>query len=182
MNWTLSPHYYLRWRVYTSCTIFRASRILSNITIHLGSSGGKTFFCENNLKNTVLCNVPSLKHYQCCGAETFCFRSGSGSDFQKVSVPAPTLALYLFFITNFILKSGFFMFSMKEYQPNSHAGFYTIWIFIFIFYSSWPGAGARSRSRNFDIPAPAPQNTEHYSSTNTTFEPQFSEDITLKLL
>jgi hypothetical protein len=34
---------------------------------------------------------------QCCGAKTFCFRSGS--DFQKVSAlapePAPTLALYV---------------------------------------------------------------------------------------
>jgi hypothetical protein len=39
---------------------------------------------------------------------------------------APTLALYLPFITNFILKSGFFMFFMKEYKPNSHAGFYTV--------------------------------------------------------
>jgi hypothetical protein len=63
---------------------------------------------------------------QCCGAETFCFRS----DFQKVSAPAPapalTLAMYIPFITDFILKSGFFKFFMKEYQPNSHAGFYTI--------------------------------------------------------
>jgi hypothetical protein len=68
---------------------------------------------------------------QCCVAETFCFRFGS--DFQKVSAPAPTLALYLPFITDFILKSGFFMFFMKEYryQPNLHAGFYTIWILIF---------------------------------------------------
>jgi hypothetical protein len=51
---------------------------------------------------------------QCCGAETFCFRSGSGFDFHKVSAPdpalAPTLALYLPFITDLILKSGFFMF------------------------------------------------------------------------
>jgi hypothetical protein len=69
---------------------------------------------------------------QCCGAKTFCFPSGS--DFQKVSAPAPatapepapTLAFYLPFITDFILKSWFFMFFMKEYQPNSHAGFYTI--------------------------------------------------------
>ncbi len=42
---------------------------------------------------------------------------------------------------------------MKEYQSNSHAGFYTKWIFIFIYYLSWPGAG--SQSQNFDIPAPA---------------------------
>jgi hypothetical protein len=72
--------------------------------------------------------ISSRCRRQCCGAETFCFRSGS--DFQKVSAPAPapapTLALYLPFITDFILKSGFFMFFMKEYQPNSHAGFYTI--------------------------------------------------------
>jgi hypothetical protein len=43
-----------------------------------------------------------------------CFRSVSGSDFQKVlapePAPAPTVALYLPFITDFILKSGFFMF------------------------------------------------------------------------
>ncbi len=45
-------------------------------------------------------------------------------------------------------------FFMKEYQPSSHAGFYTIWILIFIYYSTWPGAG--NRSRNLDIPAPAP--------------------------
>jgi hypothetical protein len=55
---------------------------------------------------------------QCCEAETFCFRSGSGSNFQKVSVPepapAPTLALYLPFITDFILKSGFFMFFIER--------------------------------------------------------------------
>ncbi len=36
------------------------------------------------------------------------------------------------------------MFFMKEYQPNSHAGSYTIWIFIFVYYSSWPGAGAET--------------------------------------
>jgi hypothetical protein len=29
------------------------------------------------------------------------------------------------------------MFFMKEYQPNSHAGFYTKWILIFIYYLSW---------------------------------------------
>jgi hypothetical protein len=58
--------------------------------------------------------------------------SRSGSDFQKVSAPAPapapapTLALYLPFIADFILKSGFFMFFMTEYLPNSHAGFYTM--------------------------------------------------------
>jgi hypothetical protein len=62
---------------------------------------------------------------ECCGAETFCF--GSGSDFQKVSAPAPTIALYLPFITDFILKSKFILcFFMKEYQPNAHAGSYTI--------------------------------------------------------
>ncbi len=80
---------------------------------------------------------------QCCGPKTFCFRSGS--DFQKVSAPAPTLALYLPFITDFILKIGFLVFFMKEYQSNSHAGFYTIWILIFIYYSSWPGARAGSQ-------------------------------------
>ncbi len=79
-------------------------------------------------------------------------------NFQKVSAPAPepapapTLAFYLPFITDFILKSRFFMFFMKEYQPNSHAGFYTIWIFIFFYLLL---KLTRSRSRNFAIPAPA---------------------------
>jgi hypothetical protein len=92
---------------------------------------------------------------QCCGAETFCFRSRS--DFQNISAPAPEPDPYLPIITDFILKSGFFMFFLKKYHPNSHAGFYTIWIFIFIYYSSWPGAGSWSWSwsRNFDIPASA---------------------------
>jgi hypothetical protein len=49
-------------------------------------------------------------HKQCCGAETFCFRSGS--DFQKVSVPAPapapTLALYLPFNHRFHFKKWIF--------------------------------------------------------------------------
>jgi hypothetical protein len=69
---------------------------------------------------------------QCCGAETFCFCSSS--DFQKVSAPAPALApeqapaiaLELPVITDFILKSTFFMFFMKENQPDSHAKSYSI--------------------------------------------------------
>ncbi len=65
---------------------------------------------------------------QCCGAKIFCLRSGS--DFQKVLAPAPAPAPEpaptLVLITDFILKSGFFVFFMKEHQPNSHAGFYTI--------------------------------------------------------
>jgi hypothetical protein len=71
---------------------------------------------------------------QCCGAETICFRSG----FQKVS--APTIALELPVITDFILKSTVFMFFMKEYWSNSQARSYSKWIFIFIYYFSWPGA------------------------------------------
>ncbi len=103
-----------------------------------------------------------LSSNQCCGAETFCFHSGS--EFQKVSAPAPapalapepapSLALYLPFITDFILKSGFFMFFIKEYQPNSHAGFYTIWILIFIYYSSWPGAETSTFRLQPKVPAP----------------------------
>jgi hypothetical protein len=99
---------------------------------------------------------------QCCGAETFCFRSGS--DFQKVSVPepapTPTLALYLPFITDFIWKSGFFMFFMKEYQPNSHAGFYSIWILIFFTTQADPEPGAGAETSTFrlrlqpKVPAP----------------------------
>jgi hypothetical protein len=69
--------------------------------------------------------------------------SGAGSDLSFLST----------FYHRFHFKKSIFMFFMKEYQPNSHAGFYTIWILIFIYYSSWPGAG--SRSRNFAIPAPA---------------------------
>jgi hypothetical protein len=69
---------------------------------------------------------------QCSGAETFYFRSGS--DFRKVSALAPTLALTYLLSQISYLKSGFFMFFMKEYQPNSHAGFYTKWILIFIYY------------------------------------------------
>ncbi len=63
---------------------------------------------------------------QCCGAETICFRSGS--DFQNVSAPepAPATALELPVITDFMLKSTFFMFLMKENLPNSHARSYSI--------------------------------------------------------
>jgi hypothetical protein len=61
---------------------------------------------------------------QGCGAKTICFRSGSGSDFQKV--PAPATALELPVITDFMLKRTFFMFLMKENRPNSHARSYSI--------------------------------------------------------
>ncbi len=60
-------------------------------------------------------------------AETICFRSGSGSDFKKVS--APETALELPVITDFILKSKFFLFFMKENGPNSHAIQYEFWFF-----------------------------------------------------
>jgi hypothetical protein len=89
---------------------------------------------------------------QCCGAETFCFRSGSGSDFQKVSAPkpapVPTLAFYLPFITDFILKSRFFMFFMKEYRINLIHMLDSIqYEFLFLFTTQAdpepePGAGA----------------------------------------
>ncbi len=69
---------------------------------------------------------------------------GSGSDISFVST---------FYHRFHIKKWIFHVFFMIEYLPNSHAGFYTMWILIFIYYWSWPGAG--SRSRNFDIPAPA---------------------------
>ncbi len=68
--------------------------------------------------------------------------------------PAPAITLELPVITDFTLKSTFFMFFMKENRPNSHAKSYSIWISIFIYYFSWLGAGSQSRSRNFDIPAP----------------------------
>jgi hypothetical protein len=51
--------------------------------------------------------------FQGCGAETICFRSGYGSDFQKVPAPAPATALELPVITDFMLKRSFFMFLMK---------------------------------------------------------------------
>jgi hypothetical protein len=65
----------------------------------------------------MLCSVVELK--------PFFFRSGSGSDFQKVSArelaPAPATALELPVITDFMLKRTFFIFLMKENRPNSHA-------------------------------------------------------------
>ncbi len=61
---------------------------------------------------------------QCCGAETIFFRSGS--NFQKVSTPAPATALELPVFTDFMLKKTFFMFLMKENRPNSHARSYSI--------------------------------------------------------
>jgi hypothetical protein len=45
------------------------------------NSGGMTalyFYCPDLKRN--VCN-------QCCGAETFCFRSDFSSDFEKVSTP-----------------------------------------------------------------------------------------------
>jgi hypothetical protein len=71
-----------------------------------------------------------VKFNQCCGAKTIFFRSGS--DFQKVSAlapapePAPATALELPVITDFMLKRTFFIFLMKENQPNSHARSYSI--------------------------------------------------------
>jgi hypothetical protein len=69
----------------------------------------------------------SQSSMQCCGAETIFFRSGS--DFQKVSAPAPqpalATALELPAISDFMLRT-FFMFFMKENRPNSHARSYSI--------------------------------------------------------
>jgi hypothetical protein len=45
--------------------------------------------------------------------------------FVSAPAPAPTLALTYLLSQISYLKCGFFMFFMKEYQPNSHAGFYT---------------------------------------------------------
>ncbi len=66
-----------------------------------------------------------------------------------VSAPAPTFKKFRLRLR---IKKWIFHVLMKEYQTNSHAGIYTIWISIYIYYLSWPGAGCRSR--NFDIPAP----------------------------
>ncbi len=57
---------------------------------------------------------------QCCGAETICFRSGSGSNFQKVSAPAPAAALAtalelpVLVITDFMLKGHFSCFNERK--------------------------------------------------------------------
>jgi hypothetical protein len=59
---------------------------------------------------------------QCCGAETICFGSSSGFDFQKVSAPAlapaPTKALWVSVFTAFKSKSKFFLTFWKEYLLN----------------------------------------------------------------
>jgi hypothetical protein len=51
---------------------------------------------------------------QCCGAETFFFRSGFDISFMTI------------FYHRFHIKKWIFHVFMKEYQTNSHAGFYTI--------------------------------------------------------
>jgi hypothetical protein len=70
-------------------------------------------------------------YYRCsqgCGAETIFF--SSGSDFQKVSAPAPepapATASELPVFKDFMLKRTFFMFLMKENRPNSHVKSYSI--------------------------------------------------------
>ncbi len=75
------------------------------------------------------------------------FVSAPAPTFKKFRLRLDNIYVQLPFVTDFILKSGFFMFFMKEYQPNSHAGSYKIWIFIFIYYLSWPGARAGSQSQ-----------------------------------
>jgi hypothetical protein len=62
---------------------------------------------------------------QGCGAKTIFFRSGS--DFQKVSAPAPAPATALEppIFTDFMLKRTFFMLLMKENRPNSHVRSYS---------------------------------------------------------
>jgi hypothetical protein len=57
---------------------------------------------------------------QCCGVETICFGSRSGSDYQKISAlapelaPAPSIALELPVSIAFILKMGFSCFLGKN--------------------------------------------------------------------
>ncbi len=75
--------------------------------------------------------VSMAVHIQCCWAETICFgsSSGFGSDFQKVSTPAPALApepapapteaLWVPVLKVFKWKSRFFMTFRKEYWLNS---------------------------------------------------------------
>ncbi len=75
---------------------------------------------------------PILPFQQCCRAVTNCF--GSGSDFQKVSAPAPetapTWALRVPVSTAFKWKSRFFMTFRKAYRLNSLFWSYSICIMI----------------------------------------------------
>ncbi len=65
------------------------------------------------------------------------------------------------------------MFFMIEYQPNSHAGFYTKLILIIVYYLSWPGAGAETSAFRLQlqlkVPAPAPQHWEQPSPQKSIF-------------
>ncbi len=88
---------------------------------------------------------------QCYGAENICFgsSSGSGSDFQKVSAPAPTKLFGYLFSQLLSEKVDFFMTFCKEYWLNSFFWSYSIRIMNKYTSLVWSGA----RSRNFSIPA-----------------------------
>jgi hypothetical protein len=84
---------------------------------HCGSKRNKRYDSTGLLQLIYRCSTGLLEYTQlqcCCGAETICFRSGS--DFQKVLAPepAPATALELSVITDFMLKSTFFMFLWKK--------------------------------------------------------------------
>ncbi len=97
--------------------------------------------------------IPS---YQCCGAETFCFRSGSDISFIST------------FCHRFHIKKWIIHVFYERNQPNSHAGSYTIWIFIFYLLLKltrsrepepnlrYSGSGKKFRL----LAAPAPQHCE----------------------
>ncbi len=72
---------------------------------------------------------------QCCGAKTICFVSSSGSDFQKVSAPAPapTQTLWVPVFTAFQWKSRFFSWLLGKnidlihfFDPIQHELYYFI--------------------------------------------------------
>jgi hypothetical protein len=75
------------------------------------------------LNNLFTYYTPSGRFRPVLWSRNFFFRSGS--DFQKVSAPAPArapaTALELPVITDFMLNRTFFMFLIKENRPNSHA-------------------------------------------------------------
>jgi hypothetical protein len=94
----------------------------------------------------------------------------SGSDFQKVSAPAPApaTALELPDITDFMLKRTFFMFLMDENRPNSHATVDPIQYEFRFFQNTlvdpepepklpYSGSGSSQKFRLHAAPAPAPQ-------------------------
>jgi hypothetical protein len=84
-----------------------------------------------------------------------------------VFAPAPTFKKFRLRLR---IKKWIFHVLMKEYQTNSHAWFYTIWISIYIYYLSWPGApGAGAETSTFRLrpKVPAPCGSGSVSGSTT---------------